>query len=323
MKNLLFLSVLMLWAAGLSAQVTQGLVSSYSFNSGQATDGVGNHHGVVHGAVTTADRFNNAGMALYFDGVDDYLELAPSNTMPTPSGSVSLWAKMTALSNEGSGYSYNPIFLAKNSAASSYFEGCGLYVSIDNQKALTITTQASSTQERYFFTANPVLVNDWVHYVITYNSDSLSLYRQGKLENRIYKGFISSFLTTNPILIGGSQDVVNDRFFHGAVDDINVYDRVLNDAEIMSLYQAANPTLGLSNTSIEKNPISVYPNPSVGMVHFSSPVNARLVNTLGETLQDEEYIDQIDLSDYPAGVYYVFIWDEATRNNQSVKLIKE
>jgi len=49
------------------AQTTNGLVAYYPF-SGNATDKIGAHDGVVNGATLIADRFGKANSAYHFDG---------------------------------------------------------------------------------------------------------------------------------------------------------------------------------------------------------------------------------------------------------------
>ena len=54
-----------------------GLAAEYGF-AGSADDTSGRgRHGVVHGAALTADRFGRQDHAYQFDGVDDYIEIAP------------------------------------------------------------------------------------------------------------------------------------------------------------------------------------------------------------------------------------------------------
>ena len=56
---------------------TFGLVGAWEFTE-NALDSSGNgNHGVVHGATLTTDRFGNPNSAYSFDGVDDYIFVAP------------------------------------------------------------------------------------------------------------------------------------------------------------------------------------------------------------------------------------------------------
>ena len=54
-----------------------GPIAAYHF-AGDATDSSGSgHHGVVHGATLTPDRFGVRDHAYQFDGIDDYIEITP------------------------------------------------------------------------------------------------------------------------------------------------------------------------------------------------------------------------------------------------------
>ncbi len=78
----------------LSAQIpTDSLVAWYPFN-GNANDESGNgHHGTVHGATLTTDRFGNPNSAYHFDGVDDFIEVIAGNfvTEINDARSISFW----------------------------------------------------------------------------------------------------------------------------------------------------------------------------------------------------------------------------------------
>src|SRR5438045_784683 len=75
-------------------QVTNGLISKYSFNNGNANDDVGIHHGTVFGATLTTDRFGNSNAAYQFIRDDlDYIEVPYSSDFTPGSNatSVSVW----------------------------------------------------------------------------------------------------------------------------------------------------------------------------------------------------------------------------------------
>ena len=69
--------------------------------------------------------------------------------------------------------------------------------------------------------------------------------------------------------------------------------------------------------------LSVYPNPTDGLIHIESSQNAsllayRITNLLGQTLMTGTVTDQlIDVSALPSGMYFITI------GNQTVKLLKQ
>ena len=66
-----------------------GVIGYYPFN-GNANDYSGNsNHGIVHGATFVQDHNGNPNSALYFDGIDDYVDLGTS-TILKPENNISI-----------------------------------------------------------------------------------------------------------------------------------------------------------------------------------------------------------------------------------------
>jgi hypothetical protein len=270
MKKLVLLSAFtqLLWCA--NAQTTNGLIAKWSFNNANANDEVGTNDGTVNGAVLTADRFGNANMAYEFDGVDDLINFGTDASIKPVEGTVSVWAKMIAVSNTGSGYLHNPIFLSKNLGHSdAYYEACGIGIRTTDNRALTIATDYPGFNEKVVSSINPITLNNWIHYVATYDEDSVSFYIDGVLQNRIYKGFISTFSPTDPVLIAASGSVINARFFHGAIDDVRIYNRVLDQEEVDGLFNEPNPATAGIQVEEEDQTFTIYPNPAQNSISIS------------------------------------------------------
>lgn len=77
--------------------------------------------------------------------------------------------------------------------------------------------------------------------------------------------------------------------------------------------ESQSPTLGDATDVFANMKVSIYPNPTKGMVFISAEgdegehtLQIRLTNTAGIVLQEKEYngnLESIDLSDLPVGVY--------------------
>jgi sensor histidine kinase YesM len=61
------------------------------------------------------------------------------------------------------------------------------------------------------------------------------------LEAKSVKHFESHFLEGDSVIVGRHFGIRNNRYFHGAIDDIEIYDRVLTPAEVLQLHNAPNP----------------------------------------------------------------------------------
>jgi hypothetical protein len=332
MKKLVLLSAFtqLLWCA--NAQTTNGLIAKWSFNNANANDEIGTNDGTVNGAVLTADRFGNANMAYEFDGVDDLINFGTDASIKPVEGTVSVWAKMIAVSNTGSGYLHNPIFLSKNLGHSdAYYEACGIGIRTTDNRALTIATDYPGFNEKVVSSINPITLNNWIHYVATYDEDSVSFYIDGVLQNRIYKGFVSTFSLTDPVLIAASGSVINARFFHGAIDDVRIYNRVLDQEEVDGLFNEPNPaTLGINESvSIHSQEIIIYPNPAQDVFTISElPVGAELhvLDITGKIMFNTSVNSNqliINTDEFSNGIYLINVYTKGSANTTKKLIVNK
>jgi len=199
-----------------------GLVADYPFN-GDAGDISGyENHGTVYGATLTADRFGNPDAAYAFNGTDQYIEVFPSSSMNTAEMdgfSVSLWCKLNEVDDQETYLNVN------NKSDGNDFDirpQDGKISFINNDGGLFL----QDSQE--------VAAHEWYHIVVVmdYGSDSSFLYVNSQLV---------SIDTTGPVIPEGpyfsyGKHTINPWYINGALDDIKVYNRALNEEEIDNLY---------------------------------------------------------------------------------------
>lgn len=91
-------------------------------------------------------------------------------------------------------------------------------------------------------------LNKWTHVAVSYDyggglSEKPSFYVNGVPDTNTIAAFVptGSFVTpaSSPITIG-SADISGFRAFHGNIDDVRVYNRILSDADIKEIYQAGD-----------------------------------------------------------------------------------
>jgi len=198
---------------------TQGLVGAWLF-SGNANDSSGNgNHGTVIGATLTEDRFGNSNYAYSFDGIDDKIIVnnVPVNTTIGEYNTVSMWFFWNGDWDE----------MCFQSTISLWFsDGSGFGINGGNNHLLGIDYSG--------------LVGEWIHVVaVLYNGvnspTTSKLYinsvrktitdRRGAGENRIL---------WSTLYFGGTE--TGQYAFHGLLDDVRVYNRVLTDSEVTHLY---------------------------------------------------------------------------------------
>lgn len=253
MKKILITYCLLLFGCTVFAQVpTSGLVAEYLFSDGSYDDtnpnGFGPNNAFARTSVLTiADRFGNpnnakdlAGIHAYMTG-GTYITLGTSMDLKPQKGTISIWVNVDAISTSGWGYTFNPIILATNpNAPNSYMEGYALYTRMSDRKLLTLTSTPPSNQ-KYFYT-DPVPLDEWHHYVMTYDDNTLQLYIDGVFITSTAKNFVSTF-SNESVRVGSSLNWENNRALDGAVDDIRIYNRVLSSSEVTALYEEPDPSI--------------------------------------------------------------------------------
>lgn len=113
----------------------------------------------------------------------------------------------------------------------------------------------------------------------------------------------------------------------GKIDDVRIYKRALSVQEIMGLYNQVLIS-GIPNPveNREENYL-VYPNPCSGNCNIIPPDDLRFIaniyNNIGTRLQSKEYEGNVnlDLRNYPKGVYYIIITTKGKIKTQKIILI--
>lgn len=226
----LFLILLISTKSYEQVNLSQGLIAHFPFN-GNANDISGNAlNGVISNAMLTADKDGSANSAYYFNGVNSYITLPFSNLYnlnPQDSFSISVWI-LPDLGNPWPAQSlvvkapYNPDF---NLSSWNY----GSYML--NYKAM------SGYAYNHVLNGTSTLSNDpcWYNIITTYKNGVWKLYVNGALES-------SDLSQTKFILKDGNSKIVIGRkgessgdYYKGKMDEIRLYNRVLNIEEVSAI----------------------------------------------------------------------------------------
>lgn len=153
-----------------------------------------------------------------------------------------------------------------------------------------------------------VPLNQWNHFVVTYNGTNISLYRNGTL-------------------LGTGTAIINTTtpYFYlldGHWDDLKVYGVALTATEVSNLY-----TSFLSNHEIEevKSMIKVYPNPTSDkfMVQSEETVQSlELINLQGQLMRKALQTNEIQAEGLPRGVYFLRVINQKNEINTEKVLVK-
>jgi len=220
----------------------QGLVACYSF-TGNANDGSGkNSHGTVYGATPTTDRFGSANSAYHFNGVDSYISI-PAQELANSTYSYSAWVFVP---NGVSIGNHQIIFvgdaIGKGQSLSLLSEARN-----DSDNNLYIYHQSHSQGSDYIVGSggNMLLwttLGTWNHVVVTRYANQHDIFLNGQfiVGGGIGGNLLLPYYGNSPQgMIGAKADLTE--FFSGSIDDIAIYNRILSDQEIQSLYQQGLP----------------------------------------------------------------------------------
>ncbi len=237
------------FALPLSAQIpTNGLVGHWPF-SGNASDASGNgHHGTLQGGpAPTVDRFGNQNQAYSFDGVDDYIKIPHHADLNLDQEfTISAWVKFCDSQINGTSDIWGPAIFEKSdtfSLASS--TGVSIYaLSISNgTNPATFLSQTDGTASAQS-SITDLMDGKWHHLSLVISPNATSyIYVDGNRDKTITNSYV--FHTNNgEATIGysqlGSYWLFARSYFKGAIDDVRLYNRALNQTEVSALYNQGN-----------------------------------------------------------------------------------
>lgn len=205
---------------GSTVNLTQGLVAFYPFN-GNANDASGNgNNGTVYGATLTTDRFNRRNRAYSFNG-SSYIQSDNWNSLlGNVPFTVSFWTNPSP--------SNNGWILAFGQPA----DGQGFCIGNWHWGGESLGGQIW----KYNYISNTLTntpFNTWTNILISYENSTLKAYKNGLLASIQTVDYTTTNLAQGIISIG-KQNVFNE-YYTGLLDDIRIYNRALNQAEITYL----------------------------------------------------------------------------------------
>jgi glucose/arabinose dehydrogenase len=199
-----------------------GLVAGYAFDEGTGIstgDASGNGHtGSLTGGVTwtAAGKYGNA---LSFDGTTNWVTVSDSNLLDLTTGmTLMAWVYPTTTSG------VRDILLKEGSNVDIY----NLYAR--NWRGLPESNVfVGGTNRTAEGAALPA--NVWTHVAGTYDGTTLRLFINGvQAASNAVSGSITT--STGPLRIGGNS--IWGEYFQGRIDEVRIYNRALNQAEIQT-----------------------------------------------------------------------------------------
>lgn len=229
--------------------LTKGLTGCYPF-SGNANDlSPSQNHGQVTGAILTEDRFGKPNSAYYFDGVDDFIEI-DSKILQLNTFSYSMWVSPASLPRNseafflfslGSDFGDQHILLGNqyisgrhNSFAHGSYQGVSQNVRCSDDLAIE--------------------TNKWYHLTLCKDPTTYYLYVNGRLVCINPVNGQSAFYGTTTIraMIGARNNYGQES--NAKIDDVHLYNRALNEQEVLELFKGSTATSDVQLTISNPNP---------------------------------------------------------------------
>lgn len=216
-------------ASQTGSTINNGLVAYYPF-TGNANDASGNgNNGTISGAVLTADRNGNASNA--YDTMAGYIEVPDAASLDVADFTVTAWLR-------GDDFSHSFGVLVGKDYLTSFAIG------IDSGGSTVCPAPAGVHRYMtvyignvgHYFATPDFTCNTWYHVAVTYNNATgvselfVNAVSQGTIT------FASGGNNPNSSPMGVGKDGSHSDSFHGAIDEVRIYNRVLSAAEVQAIY---------------------------------------------------------------------------------------
>ncbi|WP_205509872.1 LamG domain-containing protein [Longitalea arenae] len=222
--------------------LSKGLLAYYPFN-GNFNDesGNGNNATAKNGAVITTDFLGRPGGAAGFDGINDYLIVPGSSKLNADSITVSFqifinntnryYAAISRLNFETA---QSAVFNVHQSSVTDTFWTFSVPPGTDNCTRVYTTYDSSI----YAFSKGPIKAGRWYNIVVSFAGGVQKIYIDGVLEASKTRPASSAKKCDNADLVIGGHWKNDIMSLDGKMDEVRLYNRVLNDCEIDKLAHA-------------------------------------------------------------------------------------
>lgn len=203
-----------------------------------------NNHGTLTN-MTSEDWVSSNGLALDFDGSDDYIAIAASKALSPDNWTISFHSLLDNVNTAGA-------FIAKRDATVINYQVIAFDGTLNflAGKKIGVLVRSGVANSRIISTANDVIDGNKKHIAVTWNlaSNTIAIYVNGisqTLTTVDAPGTVTAMDSATPTEIGANAIQSSRGFFlTGKIDDIRLYNRVLTPPEIRQL--ASKRGIGLA-----------------------------------------------------------------------------
>lgn len=199
---------------------TNNLIAYLPFDIDYLDKSGNGNDGINYGTTLATGKINQG---TSFDGVNDYVEISHSPSININSDKITLeaWVKLNLLPTIGNRW----VVLNKNDAYA-------LQVADEGKVRAWIGPLTTYIQTDFA----ELTVDSWNHLVATYDGSSIKIYVNGLLKKQVAK-IGNQSTSVNNLIIGAKSP---DGYFNGSIDEVKIYNRALDAAEILNHYSATD-----------------------------------------------------------------------------------
>jgi hypothetical protein len=201
-------------------------IAVYEFNNNPFNTASAYFHGSVVGTLSiTTDSFNTPQSAYKFPG-NGYIKIPHSDILAFPGNefTLSLWINPTINKQ-----AY--LMIKGNAAGNLVSYGFDIMPGVVHGYIYSTTGELFSAQG-----TSEIIKNAWQHLVVTFSTDKLAVYYNGKSEGSIAVDRPME-MTDGPLSIGTYIPFFPDATFTGKMDQVRLYNKALTAAQVNDLYK--------------------------------------------------------------------------------------
>jgi hypothetical protein len=213
-----------------------GLVAYYKFN-GNVLDYSGNYNdGKYYGRKSyTLGKLNDPSGAIDLNGSGDYVEVPNSTSLnPTKQLTINLWLRIDSFPKQ-----YTPV-VAKGGPYAVDFTNREYLIYFNYDGNIFIESSGDNKSHIYDGAAFPGL-KTWFMFtaIVDRVNHFMQVYINGVFKYQIVDTYSTFTINSYPMKIGSWDETDSSYapYFKGAIDELKMYNKVLSQAEIVSLYQ--------------------------------------------------------------------------------------
>ena len=239
--------------------ITGTLVANYPFDNNSLDITAYGNNAVLKNAVPTKDRFNKANKAIAVN--NSTITAANSPQLNSANTTISFWVKVNVIPANGES------FILSNGGWQERWK-----ISLPSHGKPVFTTNAAGGIKDMDTDSVPLPIGAWRHVVMSHDGTNDKIYINGVLKNtKPAPGALKS--TTKPLGIG-YDPIDSTNFFNGSLDEVQIYNVALTDAEVAALYTAQNTAPANSDTQAPSAPLNL-----AGVVSFTNVTLSWLPST--------------------------------------------